>query len=175
MPGPGLAKGPFAGNVISTDLWLAAMRNGQAFGRQLSLAATNNPHVQLKNPTASGKIVIVHSLQGFSTSVDTTILAGIGNTNLTTLVGVGINLDVANANASVAQCRTQDVATATITSPLYVDRSVALPLLGFAGTLSQLNNFRDFMVLGAGEGFEIVGVATNYTLAVALQWIEIDG
>ncbi len=92
-------------SVTASEKWLTYIQAGQAFALGLinpGLAGNFSP-VQLFNPVASGKTVLVRRVVA-SVGVTTQMILGIYNTALTTDQGAGLNLLVGGA-ASVAHVR----------------------------------------------------------------------
>ena len=93
-------------SVTASEKWLTYIQAGQAFamaGLQGGVAAQNS-HVQLFNPVASGKTVLVRRVMVSASLVDELDLT-LYNTALATDVGAGVNL-LSGAAAGVAHVRT---------------------------------------------------------------------
>jgi hypothetical protein len=151
-------------NVTSTELWLSQLRLGNAFSRGVNVPATggNYQKIQLYNPGGSGKQALVRtvvvSTGGASLQYNTYTTA------LTTDVGVGVNLLVGNANASVVHLRSLDDAT--------------LPgsLVGTIGVIASQPFFpmtEWFVELSPGQGIHFNPGAVNMGLMAIFSWLEL--
>ena len=113
--------------VTSTEVWLAYVRGGKAFGGGFSLAASagNVGMIQLMNPAASGKQALVRILNG-SVGANATFFISLWNTALATDDGAGNNLLNGGA-AGVCHVRHATVAANVGTTILVEGLQAQLP------------------------------------------------
>ncbi len=92
-------------SVTASEKWLTYIQAGQAFAMQAlqGAVAAANSHVQLFNPAASGKTVLVRRVMVSSSLVDQLDLT-LYNTALVTDAGAGVNL-LSGSAAGVAHVR----------------------------------------------------------------------
>lgn len=151
-------------SVTATELWLSEIRAGNAFARGIYLAASvgNLSEIQLFNPVASNKIVIVRSILAASSGLSSIDLRT-HNTALGTLVGAGVNL-LAGAAAAQGELRTATPAAADGTSFATIR----------AAAETELYIVPDwFMELGAGEGLIVTSVLANSGNGAFFTWREV--
>jgi hypothetical protein len=150
--------------VTATEKWLSEIRAGRAFakGRLQAAVASENSHVQLKNPAASGKTAIVRSVL---VSTPTAMLVSFQtyDTDLTTDVGAGRNLLSDGANG-VAHIRSQTNIGVLGTKVGELHFPANHPLSIAPEWLWEM---------GDGEGILVVGGTVNVALSALFMWIEV--
>lgn len=123
--------------------------------------AAENSHVQIHNPAASGKTVIVRSVR-VSATVATYVRLAIYNTALTTSVATKANKDSGGA-APVANIR-----SATNAGEL----GTAIGSHRIAAVTPTEMIAAGPILLGAGEGLVVLDVNVNDTLTGTFEWTE---
>lgn len=142
---------------------------GKAFSSHnyASESAGNYTHVQLWNPAASGKIIVVEGVKSFNpTLTQMAYDSGFNAAQLTNLVNNAPN-KLSSGVASVAQLRTQVAAARLIVQPassMFVEAITA-------GNTNNTQLKRPF-VLMPGYGFVIQNQSLNQPVSVLLEWTE---
>mgnify|MGYP001590096182 CR=1 FL=1 len=143
--------------------WLYELRNGRAYQGYATQAAVaaQYPHVQLFNPAASGKTIIVRLAKVFSTALQN-IHQRLYDTALATNQANVQNL-LSGGAAAVGQTR-----SAT---------DVAILGTAFGNFGAVADESRDLFgewvcVLAAAQGFLVNGATVNTQLSATFQWVE---
>lgn len=181
-----VAKGRVGSNVFSGNVTVldqlqsvsgsyrnqdADVPNNRAFFRgdlQLAVAA-QYPHVQLFNPAASGKVVLVDQIDAWVSLPALSCRIGAFNTALATLIGTGFNLNQ-GAAAAVGVLRRESNVAQLGTLWGYFDIST-----GVTGGYHMHKPGRPLsrpILLDAGEGLVVVGDAVNMQLLAGFWWRE---
>jgi len=149
--------------VTATEKWLAAVQAGNAFGLYASqnAVAAQFSYVQLYNPAASGKTLLLRAVVG-STGAAAAIGFSMDNTQRTTDAGAGINL-LSGAAAGVGHVRQETNAAlqgAQFGSVLTaVGAAVIMPIEWFAQ-------------LAPGQGLTTYCTIVNIQLVTWFLWTE---
>lgn len=148
----------------NTERWLASLRAQGCFLGSAFLAASvgNFSHVQLFNPAASGKTLLLRGLVGGSPSA-TQISINSYNTALTTLFGAGLNGLMGGA-AGVAELRTQ-----TNAAELGTTFGRFRVLAGDSRSLSA----EWIAEIPEGKGVLLSGGAVNIHVDASFTWEEV--
>jgi len=151
-------------SVTASEKWLTYIQAGQAFGLASSLGPTAAviSHVQLFNPAASGKVVLVRRcFSSLVTSTDT-INLNLYNVALATDVGAGVNLLNGGA-AAVSHVRTANNATQLGTNFAQLYTAIGQPQAFGPDWLCELT---------AGQGLVVCGSAVNTWAVASFYWVE---
>lgn len=150
--------------VTATERWLSELRAGRAFlrGATQTAVAAQFSHVQIRNPAASGVILLVRQIYASSAAAMAVALA-----DRDAVLGGGANLGfnlLKGAAAGLGEVRTEANAAQLGTAHASFD----LP----AGQLTPLIPEWGYE-LGAGEGVLVFGGTVNVQLSVTYFWVEL--
>lgn len=149
--------------VTATEKWLAAVQAGQAFSQFASqnAVAAQFSHVQLFNPAASGKTLLLRAVIG-STNPAAAIGFSMDNTQRTTDAGAGVCL-LDGAAAGVGHVRQET--------------NAALQGTQFGSVLTQAGvpdiiPIEWFAQLAPGQGLSTFATLVNVQLVAWFMWTE---
>ena len=172
--------GTLALPTITEDTIRNAARAGNSFyasTEELSPANANTAY-SLFNPVASGKTIILHSINLQYSSAQSFARMRIVNANpsfAVTLNAANFNLGNANAGSATASIASVTYATATTTAPALSAASLAYGVMTQATNLTNelLTNSKT-IALPAGTGFVVYFSNTAAgTLIFSFYWLEI--
>jgi hypothetical protein len=148
----------------STELWLSEIRAGNAFalGDVVAPVAAQNSHIQLFNPVASGKQLIVRAVI-LGSGTTTTLYLRRYDTALATLVGAGANLLIGGA-AGVGAVRK------TTNAGLLGTQILAFTVLANQPVYPVPDWFAE---LSPGQGILVADGSVNTTVPSCFYWREV--
>ncbi len=150
-------------SVSASDQWLTYVKAGQAFNLgvlQAAVAAALG-QIQLLNPVASGKTVLVRSLI-LEADVNSPVDIAEYDTALVTDAGAGRNL-LRGGAAAVAHVR-QQTSAALVGTVAYNSSILA------SSPFRPVDNW--FYILAPGNGLVAQGEAANIAVRAYFQWAE---
>lgn len=149
--------------VTATEKWLAAVQAGTAFSQNASqnAVAAQFSHIQLFNPAASGKTVLLRAVLA-STGAAAAVGFSMDNVQRTTDAGAGVNL-LDGAAASVAHLRQETNAALQGTQFGSVLTAAGVPLIIPIEWFAQL---------APGQGLSTFATVVNVQLVTWFMWIE---
>ncbi len=168
-PGDPVSSGSIATQTV--DAGLVRSLNGQAFlgtANNNAPVAAQNPNVELWNPAASGKSVIVESVS-FATQTAQTVVLGDSSTALATLMANGSVMSKQPAGA---------VGTSAGKAEVRYTNQVGAPIINsigqylIAANIPNLITFKEPVVLLPGRGLLLYGVTVNTYLLANFEWFE---
>jgi len=147
-----------------SPLWLDALRDGLAFahGKLVAALAANFSEVQLKNPAASGVIVLVYKIN-VGAPAGVTVQLRRHDADLATDAGAGTNLQIGGA-AAAAHVFTDQLAAASGTLISELHRPTNTDPQRFPSWCAELD---------AGEAIVITTDAVNQAVSAEFFWIEL--
>ena len=144
-------------------IWLREIRNNRGFVRGVSQPAVSGEqgHIQLFNPAASGITGLIFLVRGGLGGTGTGTFRQF-NTELTTDVGAGFNLDV---GAAAAACHLRRQTNAGLLGTEHTDNRM------IGNTMYDLTPLWAYE-LAEGEGVMFVNATANESFTVNYYWIE---
>lgn len=167
-----VGSGEITDNRITGSVEMIDGGKSRTYANQAFLAAfgcgnvaAQQPYVQLLNPAASGKNVILESL-AFSSGAAGVVWGGIYSVALTTDNGVSAaySKNGAGTVASVAHVRTANNA-----AQLFAASMIKLFL---AASANQIINLREPIILPPGVGFAVTNATLNSDLTCTFEYYE---
>lgn len=157
------------GTVSVVNGELSKVLAGQAFSgvSDIAGAAGVYSHVQLWNPAASGKNLVISRMNSFSGTGATPIRIGKSSAALATLVGSGLNKMLSGA-ASSAELRSNNNAAVLFAA---ADR---IQNVGVAAMYQTVDiPLGEPVIVVPGSGVTVVSMTVNTAMNASFQWSEV--
>jgi hypothetical protein len=163
-PGDAVQSGSVA--TATVDGAKARTLNAQAFRAAIvvGIVAGQYPHVQLMNPTGSGKNIFISSVSFYSTLAGP-IASGFYSTPLTTLWGGGLT-KLNGGTSGVAQRRVKNDVTLLVASNNVTD------LTALAANTTYQFKLAEPLCITPGNGFVVLSQTIASDLVASFEWFE---